>query len=283
MFERSSKLQRCGYVHGFTDRQGGVSSGRFATLNMGGKWGDAPDAVARNRLRVSEAAGFDLATLCLIRQVHGVEVVRAATIAAATEGDAVWSHRDDGPYMSAVLTADCVPILLGDSDGSIAAAVHSGWRGTAANIVGATVERLVSAAGVARESLIAAIGPCIEVEAFEVGPEVVAYFDPAFVVHRAERTWVDLVGAVRRQLIDAGVPEASIERVGGCTFAHPDRYFSYRRDGAGIGQMMAFIGLPATRSTSDSDALALAGEGAEPVLETGLGAKALDRAEDAQS
>jgi hypothetical protein len=142
-----------------------------------------------------------------------------------------------------VLTADCVPVLLADRAGTVAAAVHSGWKGTASNIVAATVQVLGSWAPA--ETLVAAIGPCIELAAFEVGEEVAVRFDPSFVRREGfVRPHVDLVATVRAQLIAAGVPAQSIERVGGCTFADPSRYFSYRRDGAGIGQMLAFIGFP---------------------------------------
>ena len=90
----------------------------------------------------------------------------------------------------------------------------------------------------------AAIGPCIELEAFEVGEEVAEAFPAAFVRREGVgRPHVDLVATVRAQLVAAGVPAGEICRVGGCTFAEPGRYFSYRRDGAGIGQMLAFIGL----------------------------------------
>jgi hypothetical protein len=152
------------------------------------------------------------------------------------------------------LTADCVPVLLADRDGRVAAAVHSGWRGTAAGIVPATVETL-GRAGVEPGSLVAAIGPCIELVAFEVGPEVAEQFDAAVVDReRWRRPHVDLVAAVRAQLLVAGLAPRAIERVGGCTHAHPDRWFSYRRDGAalspagacrGVGQMLAFAGFRA--------------------------------------
>jgi copper oxidase (laccase) domain-containing protein len=122
------------------------------------------------------------------------------------------------------------------------AAIHSGWRGTVADIVGATVA-VLAGDGVAPADLVAAIGPCIEVEAFEVGEEVAREFAPEFVRRSpGSRPHVDLVATVRAQLVAAGVPSDSIERVGGCTWAHPELYFSYRRDGAGIGQMLAFVG-----------------------------------------
>lgn len=240
MIERAPWWPR-GVVHGFTDRLGGASEGRYATLNLGRRWGDDPAAVAENYRRVAEAGGFRGESLRTVRQVHGNVVLRARELAEGSEADGLWVHRDDGPLVAGVLTADCVPLLLADRAGTVAAAVHSGWKGTVADIAGAAVR--VLAAQVPVTTLVAAIGPCIEVEAFEVGEEVAAQFDPAF-VRRAGfvKPHVDLVATVRAQLLAAGVPAEAISRVGGCTCREPGRYFSYRRDGAGIGQMLAFAG-----------------------------------------
>lgn len=245
MLERSEALHIKGVLHGFTTRHGGVSVGRYATLNMGGKWGDAPEAVAANRQRVAQAAGFEPESLCIVRQVHGAAVVRSRDATPLSEADAVWCHRDDGPSVVGVLTADCVPVLLADEQGRVACAVHSGWRGTVAHVVGEAVATLERDAGVHPRALRAAIGPCIEVGAFEVGPEVAERFPRDLVLRRGTQLRVDLVGAIRGQLETAGLLPAAIERVGACTYAHPDRYFSYRRDGAGIGQMLSFIGFGA--------------------------------------
>lgn len=241
MFDVADNLAAIpGLVHGFTDRRGGVSVGRYASFNMASKWGDDVAAVARNRELLAAAAGFESTALRTARQVHGIAVVDAAEGLGGVEADGLWSRRGDGLVLG-VLTADCVPVLLADREGRVAAAVHSGWRGTVGDIVGQAVARLV-AAGIAAEHLEAAIGPCIEQAAFEVGPEVAAQFDEAFVERSGARPHVDLVGVVRSQLLRAGVPDAAITRVGGCTHAQPDRYYSFRRDGAGIGQMLAFIG-----------------------------------------
>jgi YfiH family protein len=232
-------------VHGFTTRVGGASRGRYATLNLGERWGDEPDAVAENFRRVAAAASFELDRLVRVRQVHGAAVVAADEVDASTEADALWCGRmrADPRFVVGVLTADCVPILLCDRAASVVAAVHSGWKGTVANIAARTVETLV-AAGVAAADLLAAIGPCIEVAAFEVGEEVAQQFDARF-VHRelGPKPHVDLVACVRAQLEQAGIPTNQIERVGGCTHANPELYFSYRRDGAGIGQQLSLIGL----------------------------------------
>lgn len=245
MFDVAPSLSAiAGLVHGFTDRNGGVSTGGYASLNMASKWGDDLIAVAENRRRVAVAAGFDPTRFRLRRQVHGAEVVHGVADEPSIEADAVWCTRDDGVVVG-VLTADCVPVLLADREGTVAAAIHSGWRSTVANVVGRTVA-VLALHRVRPESLVAAIGPCIEQAAFEVGPEVAAQFEPDLVVEGARRPHVDLVGAVTRQLVRAGVPSNAIARVGGCTHAQADRWFSFRRDGASgpIGQMLAFVGYP---------------------------------------
>ncbi|MEM6295451.1 MAG: peptidoglycan editing factor PgeF [Myxococcota bacterium] len=239
MLERSSLLSAVpGLCHGFTNRLGGVSTGRFTSLNLGRKWGDAAEAVDENLRRVAQAGGYNPATLRRVKQVHGGVVLEATALTEGSEADGLWCRDGDGVTV-AVSTADCVPVLIADREGTVAAAVHSGWRSTVARIA----EAAVAALGVEPTQLAAAIGPCIEVAAFEVGPEVAAQFDPAFVdMVSYAKPHVDLVGVVRGQLERAGLQPASIERVGTCTHAHPDRYFSYRRDGAGTGQMMSFVG-----------------------------------------
>ncbi len=245
MFDTAPALRAIlGLVHGFTDREGGVSAGRYASLNMASKWGDDRDAVAENRRRVATAAGFELGRLRCIRQVHGDAVLHACAIGNESTADALWCRREDGLVVG-VLTADCVPVLLADAAGTVAAAIHSGWRGTVADIVGRTVRRLADA-GVSPGDLRAAIGPCIEQAAFEVGPEVAAQFEPRYVISGSARPHVDLLAAVRDQLEAHGVPPRAIDRIGGCSHANGTRWFSYRRDGAGIGQMLAFIGFATT-------------------------------------
>src|SRR5690349_5943646 len=121
-----------GQRHGFSTRRGGVSTGRYATLNLSSKWGDDPVAVEHNRRRVAAAGGFDLAQLFTAKQVHGARValVVDGTLparVAETEADVV-ATAVPGAVVG-VFTADCVPILIADGDGRVAAA-HAGWRGT---------------------------------------------------------------------------------------------------------------------------------------------------------
>jgi hypothetical protein len=247
MLERATMFPD-GVIHGFSTRLGGVSAGRYESLNLGERWGDDPAAVTENKRILAGLGGYEVEQLVQVRQVHGDRAVAAADVQPGVEADAIWHHvdqgrmRQGGPVVS-VMTADCVPVLLVDRRRRVCAAIHSGWKGTVANIVGKTAALLVDQ-GIAVGELLAAIGPCIEIDAFEVGEEVAVQFEPRFVRRRPPaKPHVDLVAVVRGQLEAVGIPSGQIERVGTCTHANPDRYFSYRRDGAGIGQMLSFIGL----------------------------------------
>lgn len=227
-----------------------MSEGRYATLNLGGKWGDDPMAVTENRRRAAHAAGVDASEFRIARQVHGRAVIDAdavdPTMLATMEADAVIAAQ--AGLVPAVLTADCVPILLADGRGRVAA-VHAGWRGTVAGVVGEAVAALVER-GADVTALRAAIGPSICHDCFEVGDEVAAQFDDIFVQRsKKDKAHIDLWSANAQQLVLAGVPKDRVEILGRCTLHEQDDFFSFRRDGAGIGQMLSFIaaGPPATR------------------------------------
>ncbi|HEX8954264.1 MAG TPA: peptidoglycan editing factor PgeF [Polyangia bacterium] len=236
-----------GLRHGFSTRRGGVSTGRYATLNVGGKWGDDPEHVAHNRRRLAAAGGFDWARLYTAKQVHGARValVVEGTLperVAETEADVV-ATAVPGAVVG-VYTADCVPILLSDGEGRVAAA-HAGWRGTVAGVANAAVEALVSI-GAQRERLRAALGPSICARCFEVGEEVAAAFEnlaPSSVIRHdaASKPHVDLWEANRRVLAAAGVRPEAIDAAPPCTMCEPERFFSFRRDGAQIGQHLSFV------------------------------------------
>ena len=233
-----------GTSHGFSTRLGGVSSGRYATLNLSTSWGDEASAVAENRCRVAKAGGFDGERLYLARQVHGAVCARvdghtpaelrgveADALVATTAGSAV-----------GVLTADCVPILFSDGEGRVAAA-HAGWRGTVAGVAAAALEKLV-VSGARRERVRAALGPSIGPCCFEVGEEVAAAFEslaPASIVRGPGKPHVDLRRANRDLLMAAGLGSEQIDATAPCTYCERERFFSYRRDGRGIGQILSFI------------------------------------------
>ena len=235
-----------GVRHGFSTRRGGVSTGRYATLNVGGKWGDDPEHVAHNRRRLAAAGGFDLAHLYTAKQVHGARValVVAGTVperVAETEADVVATAVPG--VVAGVYTADCVPILVADDDGRVAAA-HAGWRGTVQGVAANAVEALVSI-GAHRERLRAALGPSICARCFEVGEEVADQLEavaPQSIIRPAgKKAHVDLWIANARILVAAGMSPDAIDATPPCTMCEPERFFSYRRDGGSIGQHLSFI------------------------------------------
>lgn len=217
-----------------TRRSGGISHGRFASLNLATHVGDEAAAVEENRRRLRTAAGLPAQPIWL-HQVHGAEVEDLDRPNPASAG--VLMGRDaaltrTAGRVCAILTADCVPILLADDAGSVVAAAHAGWRGLSAGVLAATVRALE----VAPVRLHAWIGPCIGAAHYEVGPEVrdalLAVDARAAVAFRATpggKFHADLALAARQQLQALGI--ARIHGAGECTYAYPDRYFSHRRDG----------------------------------------------------
>ena len=222
-----------------TTRSGGVSKGAFASLNLGDHVGDDPAAVAANREHLREHLGLP-AMPSWLRQTHGRVLVDLDAPPADADADAAMTAT---PRMvCAVMTADCLPLLICDDAGTRVAAVHAGWRGLAAGVI----ESAVSAMGVAPERLLVWLGPAIGPDAFEVGPEVRAQFiaaDPAAAAAfrpSGERWLADLFALARQRLRRLGV-----ERLyggGDCTYSQPERFFSYRRDGV-TGRMASLIWL----------------------------------------
>jgi YfiH family protein len=234
------------FPHGFTSRAGGVSEGPFHSLNLGLKWGDARENVLENRRRLLAATRSS--TLYLAAQVHGarIVVVRASDDPAAIAREPADGVCSDGAGIAVgVYVADCVPVLLADPRTGAFAAVHAGWRGTAAGILPAAIETMAGAYGSAPADLRVALGPAISSCCFEVGPEVAAAFArwPGAVIEREGRKpHVDLRLVLRQQALAAGVPAAAFDQGGDCTKCDPEgRFYSYRRDATRTGQHVGFI------------------------------------------
>ncbi|WP_024275477.1 peptidoglycan editing factor PgeF [Hyphomicrobium sp. 802] len=227
-----------GIRHGFFTREGGVSTGLYASLNCG--WGSSDDQnlVAENRNRIGRFLGGDEKLgggVVTLYQEHGtmaLHVTKAPDRAALPHADAVVSNTPG--LVIGVLTADCAPVLMADAEAGVIAAAHAGWRGAINDVVGSAVaemERL----GAKRERITAAVGPCISQSAYEVGPEFEATFlerDPAFSTYftRANpnaRPHFDLPAFVTMRLQAAGV--GSIEDLALCTCKNESLFFSYRR------------------------------------------------------
>lgn len=255
-------------------RVGGVSDPPFESFNLGSGAGDEPAAVAENRRRLR--AALDLpGEPAWLRQVHGnrvvqldegtatparerrlgprsgIETSRESTVVPAktgtwgraddrTEADAAWTDRPGA--VCAVLTADCLPVLLCSRDGTAVAAVHCGWRGLAAGVLTAAIEAMPAAPG----DLLAWLGPAIGPDAYEVGPEVREAFlerheaiAPAF---RPSPRWnhfyCDLCAIAHIELHTAGV--RAVYGGGFCTYSDRARFFSYRGEGQ-TGRMATLI------------------------------------------
>ena len=221
-----------------TTRAGGVSTGDYASMNLGGSGGDDPANVARNRLIVREQLP---AMPRWMKQVHGTGVadIDAMGESEVATADAATASRPG--RVAVVLTADCMPLFLCDDGGTRVAVAHAGWRGMAAGVI----ENTVRAMGGEPSRLLAWMGPAIGPEVFEVGPEVREAFmaadraaGEAFTAHKPGKYLADLYRLARQRLARAGV-----QRVAGggfCTYREAGRFFSYRRKQAS-GRMGAFI------------------------------------------
>lgn len=221
-----------------TTRSGGVSLGPYASLNLGDHVGDEPAAVAANRALLASILPAEPVWL---KQIHGVAVADADTAPAGVEADAAIARQPG--RVCAIMTADCLPVLLCDQQGSVVGAAHAGWRGLCAGVIEATV----AAMGVAPGEIIAWLGPAIGPQSFEVGDEVRAAFvahDPAaaqaFAAHAPGKWLADIWRLARQRLAALGVAE--VAGGGRCTVAEPGRFFSYRRDGV-TGRMATCIWL----------------------------------------
>lgn len=221
-----------------TTRAGGVSTGEYASMNLGNRSGDEPARVARNRLIVREALP---AMPRWMVQVHGpavadLDILREVDVATADAAVAGMPGR-----VGVVLTADCMPLFFCDARGTRVGVAHAGWRGMASGVI----ENTVRAMGVAPGGVMAWMGPAIGPEAFEVGPEVREAFVAAderarhaFVQHKPGKYMADLYALARLALERAGV--ARVHGGGFCTYREADRFFSYRREQKS-GRMGAFI------------------------------------------
>ncbi len=268
-------------VHGFSTRCGGTSRLEGSrdsqrVLNLGFTHWDTRENVLANRAKLLSALSAEGMKLATLRQFHS-DVIHAfdAPPKHSPRGDAAIT-RVPGLLLAAQ-TADCVPILLVDSKRRVVAAVHAGWRGTLNRIAAKTVGRMRMAFGARPSSIVAVVGPAIGVCCYEVGPEVAQAYASQFAEARKwfegpfdglatsvdptpvkwlstappghnpplPRVRLDLLAANRWQLLDAGVKGSNIISSGLCTSCRTDVLFSYRREHARTGRLMAVIGLRA--------------------------------------
>ena len=254
MMIQSPKLSGLRHVrHAFFTREGGVSDGRYASLNGGQGSKDDPARVAENRRRMTAVLQVADGALVTAYQVHSSNAVVASkpwTRADAPRADAIVSKT---PGLAiGVTVADCGPILFADSDAGVIGAAHAGWRGALDGVIEAAVAKMVEL-GAVRDRTAAAIGPLIRQPSYEVGPEFVARFrdaDPAFLrffapASRNHHALFDLPGFIALRLKSAGV--SVIDDLGFDTYTDEVRFFSFRRTThrgeADYGRLIAAIAL----------------------------------------
>ena len=230
-----------------TMRDGGVGQGAYSSFNITHYCGDSPENVAANRALLCDRLAIDDTHLILPHQTHSTAAIQIdatfltldqATKAERLKGiDAIYT-REQGLCIG-VSTADCVPILIYDETTRTAAAIHAGWRGTLNRIVEKTASEISPDLTRAR----AVIGPCISLDAFEVGDEVYEAFNSAdfpmrLIAKRYTEKWhIDLWEANRLQLLACGLRPENIILSGVCTYTSHDKFFSARRLGIKSGRI----------------------------------------------
>lgn len=256
---QSPLLSDLGVTHAFSTRVGGVSPPPFDTLNLGslakstaiddpGGDLDHNAHVAENYRRFREAIGANRLIRTAVGQVHGRDVWQPPTGAIkpedVPEADAIVGG--DPRQLLIIRTADCLPVLFATPDGRHVAAAHAGWRGLVAGVLPATVETLCERSGAKPQDLVAAIGPGIGVDSYEVGPEVANAFHEAGLVSAVrldlgDRPHVDLRAAAILYLDEAGLTTDCIDTTDACTCRDAERFFSYRREGKRSGRQASAI------------------------------------------
>jgi len=235
MLQAQSLTKLAGIQHAFFTREGGVSDGVYATLNGGTGSSDTPDKVAENRARMAARLGVAADRFLTAYQIHSPDVVvveQPWTPDKRPRADALVTKT---PRLAiGISTADCGPLLFADAQARVIGAAHAGWRGAAGGVIEATVDAM-EALGAARTRIVAALGPTISQPNYEVGAEFVSSFIVANAENerffapsaKAGHAMFDLPGYITARIAQAGIVQ--FENLSLCTYAEPDRFFSYRR------------------------------------------------------
>ncbi len=239
--------------HAFFTRRGGVSDGRYSSMNCGLGSNDAPDRVRENRTRAMAQIGLPAQALVTARQVHSARAVIVDNAWEDLERPEVDGLATRTPGVAlGILTADCAPVLFADAVAGVIGAAHAGWRGARGGILEATVS-MMEALGARRTAIVAALGPCIRREFYEVAsdfreafirdePESAALFSPGRTLGRFQ---FDLAGYVSRRLVNMSIDKLAV--LPNDTYADSELFFSYRRavlgGGGDYGRQLSTIAL----------------------------------------
>lgn len=248
-------LERAGFINAFSTRLGGVSALPFNALNLAYFKGDEKENVVENRRRFLKAIGAERALVVTARQMHSVERSSIESLAQARgpqqECDAMITRLPE--VLLAVQTADCLPVLIGDTKSGAVAAIHAGWRGTAGRITERTVADMMLSLGVNPRDCIAALGPAACAECYEVGDDVIERYKKEFgywrnlLVNFKEdgKAHLDIRMANIQQLSFCGFTEDRIHVADYCTMHQNELFFSYRKEGraqlSGVGRLLSVI------------------------------------------
>ena len=250
-------LESAGAHNSVSTRHGGVSSGPFASLNVGYSVGDDSALVETNRRRLYEGAGTDVYSVVTCHQVHSTNV---AYVGDGARGRGALSATNTIPTTDALMTdrsnlylflrfADCVPILFCDPQRKVVALAHAGWKGTVGDIVGATVKAMTRQFSCAPRDILAAIAPSIGPDHYEVKEDVakqvrdaLPFWGDVLHPHAKGSLMLDLPEANRRLLLAAGLTESSIVMSGMCTACHTDDFYSHRAENGKTGRFGVLIG-----------------------------------------
>ncbi|MEK6539228.1 MAG: peptidoglycan editing factor PgeF [Deltaproteobacteria bacterium] len=247
--------------HGFLTRLGGVSKGRFSSLNFDIRDGDDIENVEQNKAVAGRVFCFEPIGLLTVNQVHGNDILAiekpAKDLSALSKTDADAIITNQGGLAIGVLTADCVPIILADHVKKIIGIVHAGWKGTVNGIVKKAIDAMIIKFGSDRKTIIAAIGPSIGPCCYKVDDVVAKEFVERFSDYkdfitplhpplskggRGDSGWrLDLKKANLNQMLDSGILEKNISVEDLCTSCRNDLFFSYRKDGKITGRQFNFI------------------------------------------
>lgn len=245
-------------IHAFSTREGGLSKHPYATLNLGLRVGDDPEAVKENRRRFFSALGIEGSQVVRVKQVHGASVLVVDEVLVNKDGfprllldegyeyDAMVTNQRELALV--ISTADCPPIFILDPVRKAISAIHAGWRSTVKRITQRALEKMAESYGTKAGDCMAAIGPGIGPCCYEVDSLVIKPLSKAFpywqelVKEKENARWnLDLAKANLRLLLEAGVKESNIFSTGLCTSCRADLFFSHRREKGRTGRMMNVI------------------------------------------
>lgn len=199
-----------------------------------------PACAPEDRILISKALSLDPSNLIIPKQVHGNQVWFCTHREKVGVADALISNSRD--FVLSIQVADCVPLIILDNHANLCALVHAGWRSTANKIIIKTVNRMINKGSIVTD-LRVLMGPSIGECCFEIGPEVAEQFPDKFLIPgKADRFFLNLQGVIKSDLIKAGMNRDQIFLMNECTFCHPERYHSFRRNGEKAGRMIAICG-----------------------------------------